>query len=1488
MSTNNLAHKFRPEGTNPVWYNLVRLQDMKLYATSGIGNCRCACYAVIKQLSGIVRNLRLCHINGRKLPIERPMTSFTTRFAVPILTVFLVLGFNMPTNAQVPVISIFSGPTTTENLLFQDGPSATFTFKLTSAFTVDTRVAIRYIQKNTPSEFPGTAVTNYLVPMNKLTHSVSLTFGTFKIMEVMMWGNDRDPGKYRFDGSVAPLIVVKSATTSPGVTIATNTESIFEGENANFTVSLSAVPGREVAHRVRFSWDTVGLIRRIGTANVVSVSDYIASVDFGQAATAQTDSDALRIITDAKILNGSDETVTVELIQEDPIDPPSEDPPGSKESPVYDPVYHHLHSSVSITVKDQNIIGTWRDGFTGTRFLRKNTFSFQGRETIDFTVTKLPTTNITFEIEYSKPNADTLYSGELTLDQFGQPTGAELIFDHWNFGTLSNPTFPAFFDPRYGTPKIIQTDARALARGETITTTLIAKLEVEDEPIQTNRYPLVLRIPELTFAFDDGMDTKTITSDNSGNYADLTATWTTSNVEDIDEYEDIVMCDDATCSLSFDDAWVQVGRFKADGRAPVTTPITIDNEDAYPVSGEFQYGTWYYTLVSQKLIFRPNAAAIDNLPAGEEGEKELTTTAYFPGTIARETITINLVGNGPPTEPEVTISAENEEIVEGEVAVFNLMGTSDAYSKLEIKYEIRDLQDFIPAAAESPKAEIETGRRTGKLEFMTEDDDLDEHDGSLRVELMDGDGYTLGETTVVTVFVEDNDTPQITITFLNNSETEGGSAKFQLANAIVVPSNLEIGISVEQMGDFILWRVPKTVIFQRGSISENFEILTADDSVPETDGSVTVSLQESASGAYRLSEDAEMRSATVDIEDNDLDTDGGNDQPGERQAIAGVVLDSILRESSLQSSNIDSSPAISNLPVVSLVAVASIINEGEVAIFTISATGTVPVKVDFEIDVTGDIASHHSQDSVYLTAENRSREIRLPTIDDDRAEPDGTITLRLMEGNGYVLAQNIQQFSTVTVSDAADRRRRQSTLSDATGSILPELTWLLGLTSFEAFSFRTDPDFVQSGGSSIELLGGRTLPETIIAGGEALNDDGLDVNTLLSNSSFVMELPSDELSSETSTIWGIGDHWDLQGSGTGSFQTWEGSLATGHIGFDSTIGESGLIGLAASFNESKYEYDLGSELSLNYKIASTGINPYLALSSPDGNSEVRLTAGYEPGWIWIDEPEYETEKVETVFQMIGVAIDKQVMVGNSNQESNRTKVKFSGMTWYAHQVIGESSPYVVPLQSEAGQVRLTTRASRKWALGRGMNLGQSASLGLAGAKFRSQTKFGMEMETGLTFASPIGLNVSGMGQMLVTGTNEILKKRVESGIGFDSNNDGLGLEVELKPSWSTGRGSLSDFNQNGGIQRIGGSSWASESGFQYESEIGYGIEMGDGAGYLRPHGSAVLNGYGVVVYELGGKYELGKKLKLELTGAETRNSAGLLGQKIRLKGNFRW
>ncbi|MCY4331137.1 MAG: leucine-rich repeat protein, partial [Cyanobacteria bacterium MAG CAR1_bin_15] len=220
----------------------------------------------------------------------------------------------------------------------------------------------------------------------------------------------------------------------------------------------------------------------------------------------------------------------------------------------------------------------------------------------------------------------------------------------------------------------------------------------------------------------------------------------------------------------------------------------------------------------------------------------------------------------PPVQPTITI-AGGSAVTEGGDVTFTLTANPAPAANLVVTVSVSESGNVASSGA--------TGTRTvtidtsGTVDFTvaTEDDAIDEADGSIAATVTAGTGYTVGSVATASVAVADNDVPpEVNITSAAGG-SEGDDVTFVITATPAPTAALPVSVTVTAAGDYGISTGVRTVSIPTGG-SFTLTLSTTDDTVDEEDGSVTLTLGTGA--GYTV---GSLSSQTASITDDDVATE---------------------------------------------------------------------------------------------------------------------------------------------------------------------------------------------------------------------------------------------------------------------------------------------------------------------------------------------------------------------------------------------------------------------------------------------------------------------------------------------------------------------------------------------------------------------------------------------------------------------------------------
>ena len=336
-------------------------------------------------------------------------------------------------------------------------------------------------------------------------------------------------------------------------------------------------------------------------------------------------------------------------------------------------------------------------------------------------------------------------------------------------------------------------------------------------------------------------------------------------------------------------------------------PIVLDATFDYEVTGGTAVDGTDFTAIGTTEITLPHGStsaetvvvtiAADDLT--DEFDKTFTITLSNPSSNVR--FGDDGIATGTIVDNDVPVLAINRvgtgSISEEMDVVFAVNASIAPKSDLEVALDVTDAANpgFVGADDMDDRTVTlvfdSNGGRTATYTLDIDDDRTDEADGNVTVTLarndpnMTGQDYAVGSPDSVTVAVEDNDTPELSISG-GAVVTEGDPgdstvyAEFTLTASIAPKSDLTVALSVTEApgsGDdgFVSManEGSQVLTFTAGNTRATYTVGIVNDGIDEADGSVTVMLSandQSMTGQEYTVVSAPDNTATVAVMDDDI------------------------------------------------------------------------------------------------------------------------------------------------------------------------------------------------------------------------------------------------------------------------------------------------------------------------------------------------------------------------------------------------------------------------------------------------------------------------------------------------------------------------------------------------------------------------------------------------------------------------------------------
>ena len=843
----------------------------------------------------------------------------------------------------------------------------------------------------------------------------------------------------------------------------------------------------------------------------------------------------------------------------------------------------------------------------------------------------------------------------------------------------------------------------------------------------------------------------------------------------------------------------------------------------------------------------------------------------------------------------ITSNADGVSVIEGQPFTLSLIAEPAPDTELEVMLMVPATNLFDHASINSiiipVSGTIDIPVLTNKLLNSGESEDI-------LIYIENSSNYFISATAsqiTTTIIDEPSDrTPTVSVHAVRPKIGMGRFASFNL-QADPVPTNaVTVNLSVSYVGNTVLWRGPTKIQLQgKHTLALNTLIDWGNLNDPH---SVTVRI-ESGTG-YKINDSGDDN-ARIIVESTESEASSPLGLPN--ISVASSVANSILALMSENDEPTSSAPTIPTTasadarfnenytkPVLSIFAKTRNIQEGEVAEFAITTSyrsESSAISVKLRVNPVGDFFGFREpkQISVPLPTQN-SAPVIFPTIDDTIAEADGRLEVSIIPDSSYHIDTN-NHAARVIISDAKDRQVRQDLLIASAQAFLPDVVGNMTVRTTDLISQRVKQGFSESNIISLNLGGQNSLHGLIEMSGEMANKGSINWREILGDSSFTMTLLPNENFVVPTTIWGVGDRRDLNSSS--SSQTWSGDVFTGQFGIDALINQEFLTGFSTSIVENEIEIENKRADRLEFTLNSTTLNPYFSWHSPTQTAKLQAIAGLGVGEFSINQTDYDIETLASRSFSFSLSGRKELYASDGIRNGT-TRLNIIGNSWFATNYIGGHAGVLTDLQTDTHYLRLRTEGTHQFSFVRGSSLTPLISVGIRDDRKDQLSNFGMELTSGFDFTDPIGLNLSGTGNMLYAGENTIQKISVKGTLEYDYGNDNLGLTFGISPTWGQTQASVQNLIWNSSILASVQEVEQYSDGTQVDSEIGYGFTLGEDSRKLNLYSGYKFDAESDDQLSLGTNVSIGSYLNLNLEGTRAINTQESEATKYQLNGHLTW
>ncbi|UMM04548.1 tandem-95 repeat protein [Vibrio campbellii] len=430
--------------------------------------------------------------------------------------------------------------------------------------------------------------------------------------------------------------------------------------------------------------------------------------------------------------------------------------------------------------------------------------------------------------------------------------------------------------------------------------------------------------------------------------------------------------DDANFTVSIDQ--------KSDEDVVVSFTIGGDVDDK-----DYQAPTIYTVTIpaGQTTVALDITTLGDGIYEGSENLTiTLTNTSGADSTLDADTKEATVSITDAQSAPEVSISADQNSVSEGQTAGFTVTLSQVSDETVTVKFEYtgvaEDGKDFTGIAS----IEIPAGQSSADLDIATLTDGTYEGAESFTVTIKDVDGgdAAIGANDNASVVINDaQQAPKVSIVADQASVTEGGDANFTVSIDQKSDEDVVVSFTIGGDVDDKDYQAPTiyTVTIPAGQTSVALDVTTLDDGIYEGTENLTITLTDSTGADSTL--DAGAKEATVSITD------------------------------------------AQSAPEVSISADQNSVNEGQTAGFTVTLSQVSDETVTVKFEYTG--VAEDGKDftgiaSIEIPAGQSSADLDIATLTDGTYEGAESFTVTIKDVDGADAAIGANDNASVVIHDA--------------------------------------------------------------------------------------------------------------------------------------------------------------------------------------------------------------------------------------------------------------------------------------------------------------------------------------------------------------------------------------------------------------------------------------------------------------------------------------
>ncbi len=798
--------------------------------------------------------------------------------------------------------------------------------------------------------------------------------------------------------------------------------------------------------------------------------------------------------------------------------------------------------------------------------------------------------------------------------------------------------------------------------------------------------------------------------------------------------------------------------------AAITVNVAVVDSGSFADSG--QAGSRTVTIGTDGTATLSVATDDDSI---DEPDGTLTATVqdgtgYAPsGTAATATIAVNDNDDPPPPETPIISIAGGAAITEGAKATFTLTAEPKPSAAITVNVAVVDSGSFADSGQAGSRTVTIGTDGTATLSVATDDDSIDEPDGTLTATVQDGTGYApSGTAATATIAVNDNDdppppeTPIISIAG-GAAITEGANATFTLTAEPKPSAAITVNVAVVDSGSFAdSGQAGSRTVTIGTNGTATLSVATDDDSIDEPDGTLTATVQDGT--GYAPSGTA--ATATIAVNDND---DSDSNQPGTRSD-SGRPTISITDAVGMEGQDLEFRVALDATTI------------GSVTVEWTTEPGTATADVDY-MQTSGTLTFQPGE---------ITKTISVATIDDDHHD-DGEIFKVILSNPTGASISDGEATGTIENADLVPGNWI-ARFGQVVGELvvravqvrmqMPKSTGISGEIGGYALRSNADPEIKDESSTSVTPRNDTSVLKTGYSKRHphAFGDpEVIPVYVPLDMSMMATRETAD--GEGLISIWGQGS-W----SGFKDDEVIDGEATNFLLGIDHRKGRW-LTGLAIGRSSGEGGWTGTDDRMGTISMTLSGFYPYLGYSLSD-RASIWGVAGYGSGDLKLTTPDDETFETDAKLTMAAAGLRATIIEGETDK-SPTISVLADGMTTRTE---SDAVPGLSATDGKRTRLRLGLESSWNFTSDNGM-ITPRTEISLRHDGGDGEDGMGIELGVGVAYQShDNALTFDFSGRSVAINSNSDFREwSVSTSLMYDPRpNTDRGLTVALNQSTGTG------------------------------------------------------------------------------------------------------